>query len=234
MGKLAERFLAVRERAVASYRRAGNLPGEPRIVCVTKTQPLERIAEVVEAGATEIGENYVQEAIRKDVFSLRQGRDLAVHYIGHMQSNKYNAMLHLFDTIDSSDEDLLEHARTYSPAVPVHTHEFLLEINAGEEPQKTGLTLARVQKLAAESWAGFAVISGFMTVVPLQASTSIRAALYDNVWALMRALVEEHGYSQLRELSMGTSDDFEVALEHGATMIRVGTAIFGTRETGRL
>jgi len=216
---------------VASYRRAGNLPGEPRIICVTKTQPLERIAEAVEAGVTEIGENYVQEAIRKDVFSLRQGRDLTVHYIGRMQSNKYNTMLHLFDAIDSSDENLLKHACARSLAVPVHTHEFLLEINAGEEPQKAGLTLARVQELAAERWEGFAAISGFMTVVPLQASTNMRAALYDDVRALMRELVEKHGYSQLRELSMGTSDDFELALEHGATMIRVGTAIFGARGT---
>src|SRR5450759_4943215 len=98
VGSIAERLAEVRERACLSYRRAAGQPGEPHIVCVTKTQPLPRILEAIDAGATEIGENYLQEAIRKDVFALCESRGVTVRYIGRLQSNKYNAILRVFDT----------------------------------------------------------------------------------------------------------------------------------------
>jgi pyridoxal phosphate enzyme (YggS family) len=229
VGEIAERFAAVRERALVSYRRAGHLPGEPRIVCVTKMQPLARVVEVIEAGATEVGENYVQEAVRKDVFGLRQSSPLVVHYIGRMQSNKYNAMLRLFDSVDSSDPGILERAEGQRPDVRLQTREFLLEVNAGEEAQKGGLSVGQVRQLAEgrPTWLG--EISGLMTVVPLQATIGMRVRMYESVRELLAELVRDLGLSRLKVLSMGTSDDFELALEHGSTMIRVGTAIFGPR-----
>ena len=229
MGEIAERFAAVRERAVVSYRRAGNMPGEPRIVCVTKMQPLARIVEAIEAGATELGENYVQEALRKDVFSLRESRHVAVHYIGRMQSNKYNAVLRLFDAVESADQGILEHVRGQLPTAHPQAQEFLLEINAGEEEQKGGLSVEQVRRLADERPPWLSMVSGFMTVVPLQATPEMRATMYESVRDLLGELVRTAGMSHLKVLSMGTSDDYELALEHGSNMVRVGTAVFGSR-----
>ena len=205
------------------------MPGEPRIVCVTKTQSLARIAEAVEAGAAELGENYVQEALRKDVFSLRESRHVAVHYIGRMQSNKYNAVLRLFDSIESADQGILERAQGQLPGTRRHSQEFLLEVNAGEEEQKGGLSIEQVRRLADERPPWFSEVSGFMTVVPLQATPQMRATMYESVWKLLGELVRSAGLSHLKVLSMGTSDDYELALEHGSNMVRVGTAIFGPR-----
>jgi pyridoxal phosphate enzyme (YggS family) len=229
VGEIAERFAAVRERAVVSYRRAGNMPGEPRIVCVTKMQPLARIVEAIEAGATELGENYVQEALRKDVFSLRESRHVAVHYIGRMQSNKYNAVLRLFDAVESADQGILERVRGQLPTAHPHAQEFLLEINAGEEEQKGGLSVEQVRRLADERPPWLSMVSGFMTVVPLQATPEMRATMYESVRDLLGELVRTAGMSHLKVLSMGTSDDYELALEHGSNMVRVGTAVFGSR-----
>jgi pyridoxal phosphate enzyme (YggS family) len=229
VGEIAERFAAVRERAVASYRRAGNMPGEPRIVCVTKMQPLARIVEAIEAGATELGENYVQEALRKDVFSLRESRHVAVHYIGRMQSNKYNVVLRLFDAVESADQGILERVRGQLPTAHLQAQEFLLEINAGEEEQKGGLSVEQVRRLADERPPWLSMVSGFMTVVPLQATPEMRATMYESVRDLLGELVRTAGMSHLKVLSMGTSDDYELALEHGSNMVRVGTAVFGPR-----
>ncbi len=229
MEAIAERFAAVRERALVSYRRAGHLSGEPRIVCVTKMQPLARVVEVVEAGATEVGENYVQEAVRKDVFSLRQSSPLIVHYIGRMQSNKYNTMLRLFDSVDSADPGILERMQSRTLPVSLQTHEFLLEVNAGEEDQKGGLSLWQIRELAAARVPWLSEISGLMTVVPLEATTAMRAKMYESVRELLEELARGLDSTRLSILSMGTSDDFELALEHGSNMVRVGTAIFGPR-----
>ena len=214
---------------MASYRRAGYLPGEPRIVCATKMQPLARIVEVIEAGATEVGENYVQEAVRKDVFSLRQSSPIVVHYIGRMQSNKYNTMLRLFDSVDSADPGILERVEGQKPDARLQAREFLLEVNAGEEAQKGGLSIEQVRQLAEGRPTWLNEISGLMTVVPLQATARQRVRMYESVRELLAELVRDLGLSRLKVLSMGTSDDFELALEHGSTMVRVGTAIFGPR-----
>jgi pyridoxal phosphate enzyme (YggS family) len=229
VGEIAERFAEVRERALASYRRAVNRPGEPRIVCVTKMQPVARVEEVIEAGAAEIGENYLQEAVRKDVFGLRQTSAVAIRYIGRLQSNKYNAILRLFDSVDSADPGILERAQDQASPVPIQAHEFLLEVNAGEEAQKGGLTVRQIRELAAARAPWLREISGLMTVVPLQATMETRVKMYESVRELLGELVRDLGSTRLSVLSMGTSDDFELALEHGSTMIRVGTAVFGPR-----
>jgi pyridoxal phosphate enzyme (YggS family) len=229
VGEIAERFAEVRERALVSYRRAGYLPGEPRIVCVTKMQPLTRIVEVIEAGASEIGENYLQEAVRKEVFGLRQTSTVAIRYIGRLQSNKYNAILRLFDSVDSADPGILERAQDQASLIPMQAHEFLLEVNAGEEARKGGLTVRQIRELVAAQAPWLREISGLMTVVPLQATTEMRVNMYESVRELLGELARDLATTRLKVLSMGTSDDFELALEHGSTMIRVGTAIFGPR-----
>lgn len=229
MGEIAERFAEVRGRALASYRRAGNLPGEPRIVCVTKMQSADRIVEAIEAGAVELGENYVQEAVRKGVLGLRGPQPVIIHYIGRMQSNKYNSILRLFDAVDSADLGILERAEDQKAGEPIRAQEFLLEVNAGDEVQKGGMSVGQIRRLAELRPPWLREIAGLMTVVPLQATIDMRARMYESVRELLAELNRDPGLSRLRVLSMGTSDDFELALEHGSTMIRVGTAVFGPR-----
>jgi pyridoxal phosphate enzyme (YggS family) len=231
VGSIAERLAEVRERAGVSYRRAGSRPGELHIVCVTKTEPLPRIVEAINAGATEIGENYLQEAIRKDVFSLCESQKVTVRYIGRLQSNKFNAILRAFDAVDSGVPELLEHVRNMPDCEARRARTFLLEVNAGEESQKGGLTIPQIHELAATGAPWLHEISGLMAVVPLQATMQMRATMYESVGLLFQELARDLGSSCVRLLSMGTSDDFEVAIEHGSNMIRIGTAIFGPRSS---
>ena len=199
------------------------------MLCVTKTQPLDRILDVLEAGATEIGENYLQEAVKKDVFSLRRDWSVGVHFIGRLQSNKYSPILRLFDAVDSSDQPFLEKVaeRQADPAIRAST--FLLEVNAGGEAQKGGLTVTEVRALADANASWLGRLNGLMAVVPLVATMSERARLYDSVHELYCNLAHQLGEAQFSLLSMGTSDDYELALAHGSNMVRVGTAIFGPR-----
>ena len=229
MGAIAERLAEIRERARVSYRRTAGGLGEVHVVCVTKTQPLSRIVEAIDAGATEIGENYLQEAIRKDVFTLCEARHVSVRYIGRLQSNKYNAILRLFDAVDSAGPELLEHLSAIRDREPQRARTFLLEVNAGEESQKGGLTVRQVRDLAAAGTPWLQAISGLMAVVPLQATMQMRAILYQSVSVLFRDLASDLGSSRVALLSMGTSDDFELAIDRGSNMIRVGTGVFGPR-----
>jgi PLP dependent protein len=217
-----------------SYCRVAGRPGEPRIVCVTKTQPLPRILEAIDAGATEIGENYLQEAIRKDVFALRGSHGVTVRYVGRLQSNKYNAILRLFDAVDSADRRLLDHLDSIEDRGDLRACTFLLEVNAGEESQKGGLTVPEIRELAATGTPWLHEISGLMAVVPLQATMQVRTILYRSVSELFHELVSDLGSSRVTLLSMGTSDDYELAIEHGSNMIRIGTGIFGARSPSRV
>lgn len=229
MGAIADRLAEVRERATSVYGHVLGSSGMPRLVCVTKMQPLSSIVEAIDAGAAEIGENYLQEAVRKGVFVLRHDRGVTVRYIGRLQSNKYNAILRDFDTVDSADLKLLEHVQATHDKQDHQTHTFLLEVNAGEEAQKGGLTIAEIRELAAGRSRLLQEVEGLMAVVPLGASLEERSRIYDNVHLLFLDLVHEFGKERVTTLSMGTSDDFEVAIEHGANMIRIGSAIFGPR-----
>lgn len=217
-----------------SYRRAAGQPGEPHIVCVTKTQPLSRILEALDAGVTEIGENYLQEARRKDVFALRDSHGVTVRYIGRLQSNKCNAILRVFDTVDSAGPDILERLNGMQDRRTLMARTFLLEVNAGEEAQKGGLTVRQIRELAAAGIPWLQEVSGLMAVVPVQATTQERVVLYESVSELFHDLARDLGPTQVRLLSMGTSDDFELAIEHGSNMIRVGTGIFGSRSSSRV
>jgi len=234
VGSIAERLAEVRERACLSYRRAAGQPGEPHIVCVTKTQPLLRILEAIDAGATEIGENYLQEAIHKDVFTLRESHGATVRYIGRLQSNKYNAIIRLFDAVDSADPELLERLHGSRDRGTQRACTFLLEVNAGEESQKGGLSMPQIRELAAAGTPWLHEISGLMAVVPLQTTMQMRAILYQSVSVLFHELARDLGSSRVTLLSMGTSDDFELAIEHGSNMIRIGTGIFGPRSPSQV
>ena len=207
----------VRERIAQAARRAGRRPEEILLVAVSKTAPVERVRAAIDAGVPALGENRVQEAKEK----IRQlAHPVPWHLIGQLQTNKARDAVALFDLIQSVDRVDLARELDRRAGKPV---DVLLEVNVGAEPSKGGFAPADL-KPALEAIAELPRlrVRGLMTIPPAasdpeQARPSFR---------LLRELRDQTG---LTELSMGMSADFEVAIEEGATMVRVGTAIFGAR-----
>jgi PLP dependent protein len=213
----------VRERLARAAERAGRRPDDVLLIAVSKTVEVERIRAAVAAGITALGENRVQEAKSK---IAELGRPAAWHLIGHLQSNKARDAVELFDLIHSLDR--LELARELERRAGARGQvvEALLQVNVGGEASKGGVgpdavgeTLDAIGKLP------HVRVRGLMTIPP-----EVERPEDARPWfRRLRELGERHG---LRELSMGMSHDFEVAVEEGATMVRVGTAIFGPRPPG--
>jgi pyridoxal phosphate enzyme (YggS family) len=210
----------VRERIAEAAARSGRRAADVRLIAVSKTVGVDRIREGIAAGIEALGENRVQEA-RAKIAVL--GRPVPWHLIGHLQTNKVKEALELFDLIHSLDR--LELARecerrAAARGVPVAA---LLEVNVAGEASKGGFLPDQVSP-AIEACAALehVRVRGFMAIPP-----AVEKAEDARPWfRTLRALAARHG---LPELSMGMSGDFEVAIEEGATMVRVGTAIFGPR-----
>ena len=217
---LRQNLGAVRERVARAAERAGRRGQDVLLIGVSKTVTAERIRLGVEAGLTALGENRVQEA-REKIKIL--GRPVPWHLIGHLQTNKVRDALELFDLIHSLDR--LELAREIERRAgdPGRVVDTLLEVNVAGEPSKTGFAPDAVGP-ALEAIGGMTHlrVRGLMAIPPI-----VERAEDSRGWfQALRRLAERHG---LKELSMGMSADFEVAIEEGATMVRVGTAIFGVR-----
>jgi pyridoxal phosphate enzyme (YggS family) len=213
-------LMRVRERIAAAAERAGRRADDVLLIAVSKTVEVERIKEAIAAGVTALGENRVQEAKAK-IAAL--GRPVPWHLIGHLQTNKVKDALALFDVIHSVDR--LEVARELErrAAGAGRPVDVLLEINVANEPTKSGFAPDAVAA-ALDAVGGMAhlKVRGLMAIPPIaERPEDSRAA-----FRALRALAERH---KLGDLSMGMSGDFEVAVEEGATMVRVGTAIFGPR-----
>jgi PLP dependent protein len=210
----------VRERLARAAERSGRRPADVLLIAVSKTVDVERMRAAVAAGVAALGENRVQEA-RSKVAEL--GRPVAWHLIGHLQTNKARDAVELFDVIHSLDRVELARELERRAAARGQVVEALLQVNVAAEASKGGVgadlvgeTLDIVGKLP------HVRVRGLMTIPP-----EVERAADARPWfRRLRELGERHG---LRELSMGMSHDFEVAVEEGATMVRVGTAIFGPR-----
>jgi hypothetical protein len=198
---------------------------------VTKTVPAPVIREGVAAGLSVLGENYIQEARSKmEVLS-----DLAVawHFIGHLQSNKARVAVEAFDWIHTVDRESLareldRQAHRQGRRVPV-----LLQVNVGEEVSKNGARIEELEGLFTLLAAldGLAV-RGLMALPPYEENPELVRPHFREMRELLDRLRQKASRSEeLTELSMGMSHDFEVAIEEGATMVRVGTALFGSRTT---
>ena len=210
----------VRERIARAAERAGRRPEDVLLVGVTKTVDVARIRAAVAAGLTALGENRVQEA-RGKIAEL--GRPAAWHLVGHLQTNKAREALDLFDVVHSVDRiDLARELdrRARARGRPIDA---LVQINIAVEPSKGGWPPEAVETAvdALMALRGLRV-RGLMTIPP----PVDRAEDARGWFRALRKLGERHG---LADLSMGMSSDFEVAVEEGATMVRVGTAIFGPR-----
>ena len=211
----------VRERIARAAERAGRRPEDVLLIGVSKTVDVGRIRAGLAAGLRALGENRVQEAKSK-VAEL--GRSAAAwHLIGHLQTNKVKDALELFDVIHSLDRIELAHELERRAATRELAVEAMVQVNVAGEPSKGGFAPDTVgQALEAIAKLAHVKVTGLMAIPP-EAERPEDARPW---FRRLRELAERHG---LARLSMGMSGDFEVAVEEGATMVRVGTAIFGAR-----
>jgi pyridoxal phosphate enzyme (YggS family) len=214
MSEIAAHVAAVEARIAEAARRAGRDPGSVTLVAATKTVDVARIAGALAAGVTQIGENRAQELLEKAP-ALLDAPPHEWHFLGSLQRNKVRALASLVALWHSVDrESLVEEIARRAPGARV-----LLEVNLAGEPQKPGAAPAAVGALADAARTRGLVVAGLMAVPP--------AGDGPRPWfAQLRALAAT---LDVTELSMGMSDDFEVAVEEGATIVRVGRALFGDR-----
>ena len=240
-GPIAQRIAAIRQRIAAAAARAGRSADEITLIAVTKTHPLPSIEQVLRAGLRDLGENRVQEAEEK-VGAVEAAGPVRWHLIGHLQRNKARRAVQIFAMIHSVDnlrlaETLSRVAAEEGAAEPLP---ILLQLNVSGEESKEGFALAG--GVRSPQWAEFAAtaarivalphlrVQGLMTIAPY--SEDIEGVVRPCFRRLREArdeLARSIPAGDWRHLSMGMSGDFEVAIEEGATLVRVGTAILGER-----
>ena len=222
--EIADRLAAVRQRITAAAWRSARAPDTIRLVLASKTQSPQAIRSAYQAGVREFGENYVQEALAKQQ-ALVDLKDVRWHLIGHLQSNKANAAAQSFDMIQTLDSLRLAQAiarvRRGAP-MPV-----LVEINLGGEASKTGVSPDGAEELIMAVMDKVEV-KGLMAIPPPGPAAEFSRPYFIRLRELRDRLAGSTGLA-LSELSMGMTDDFEVAIEEGASIVRVGRAIFGER-----
>lgn len=224
MSEIRERVQAIERRITAACDRAGRAWQEVALIAVSKTFPAEAVDAAIEAGIREVGENRVQEAREKIPAVLRPAR---WHLIGHLQSNKAKDAVALFDVVQTLDSAPLADRLARLAAEASKPLEVLIQVNVGGEEQKSGVEPDAVERLASHvSRLPELRLTGVMTVPPFLEPEEVRP-YFQRLRGIRDTLRER--YDSCRELSMGMSDDFEVAIEEGATMIRIGRAIFGGR-----
>lgn len=209
----------VEDRIARACRVAGRERGEVTLVAVSKTHPAEAVEPLIAAGQRVFGENRVQEAQAKWPALRERHRDLALHLVGQLQSNKAADAVALFDAIHSLDRPSLVKALARAMDKADRRVPCFVQVNIGAEEQKGGVAIAGLPALLAEARAADIPLAGLMCVPPLETEPAPFFALLDK-------LARDHG---LEGRSMGMSGDFETAIMLGATHVRVGTALFGER-----
>jgi hypothetical protein len=225
MPTIKENLLKVMVRIEEAARRARRDPGGIKLVAVSKTVEPARIKEAIEAGVPILGENYIQEA-RKKIEEI--GRSVAWHFIGHLQSNKAKSAIHLFDMIHSVDSLSLAKELNRRAEQDNRTVKTLVEVNLSQEATKFGTDEEKLFELAqAMLQLNHLSLEGLMTMPPYFDDPERGRPYYVKLRELRERMVREG--IPVKELSMGMSNDFEIAIEEGATYVRIGTAIFGPR-----
>lgn len=225
---IKENLLKIQERIQNACQRASRNPDEVTLIAVSKTKPNEMIEEAISCGQMVFGENYVQELAQKiEDFP----NDIHWHMIGHLQRNKVKYIIGKVDCIHSVDSIRLAKQIQEEAQKKDICQDILLEINVGMEESKWGFTLENVKE-ALEEISQFPnlKIKGFMTSAPYVANPEENRLLFRSLKQCFEE-IKQTPYSNvsMEILSMGMTNDFEVAIEEGATMVRIGTAIFGER-----
>jgi len=233
---IADRLAEIRARISAAAQSAGRDPSSVRLVAVSKTFPLESVVEAFAAGQRDFGENRVQEALPKIAQALQKvagsaDQSIRWHLLGHLQTNKARKAAPAFAMIQSVDSVELIQKLDQAAADTHHAPELLIQVDLAGEATKFGTPPGEVPRLFEAAVACRAVrVVGLMTLPPAPDTPEDSRRWFRQLCEL-RDTWQASGVpaSMLRELSMGMSGDFEVAIEEGATIVRVGTAIFGSR-----
>lgn len=213
----------VRARIAAAEARAGRPAGSVALIAVSKVQPLERIETVLQAGHRLFGENRVQEAAGKWPAFRERFPDVALHLIGPLQTNKAKQAVALFDAIQTLDRPSLAGKLADAMAATGRTPALFVQVNTGREPQKAGVAPEDADAFLAACARDYGLgVAGLMAIPPEADDPAPH-------FALLADLAARNG---LTGLSMGMSGDFETAITHGATHVRVGSALFGARAGG--
>lgn len=231
---LAARFSQVRAQLAAAAQRCGRSPDEVKLVAISKTHPPSAITELIELGATDVGENRVQEAEAK---VAEVGRDkVRWHLVGHLQANKARRAVSLFHVIHSLDSiDLAQRLDRLCEEKQRERLSVLIQVDLGHEETKSGIEEAALGQLT-ESLASLPRLEliGLMTLPPFFDDPEHSRPFFRRLRELRDELAGQGVFGDRKgELSMGMTHDFAVAIEEGATMVRIGTAIFGERGTSR-
>ena len=227
---MKERLQRVKDRMAAAAQSCGRDPDSVRLVAVSKTVDADRVAMAIEAGADILGENYIQEA--RDKFNALYDQPVAWHFIGHLQSNKAKYAVRMFDLIHSVDSHKLAKALDKEARKNEKVQDILIQVNISQEETKSGIDAAEAVELITEIGALENVrVKGLMTMPPFFDQPE-KARPYFRQLARLRDQIAEAGIPDvdMKELSMGMTGDFEVAIAEGATLVRIGTAIFGARQ----
>lgn len=222
-----ENLYQVRRRIAAAARRAGREPGEIKLVAVTKTVPPEIIKEALQAGISSFGENRTQELLKKhDDFAA----DVEWHLIGHLQTNKVNKIIGKVTLIHSLDSWRLAEAISRAAMGNNTVVNVLVQVNVAGETTKYGILPAETADFvdSAARLPGLA-LRGLMTIAPWTVNPEDVRPVFRQLKDLAVSLKNNKAGAVMEYLSMGMSGDFEVAVEEGANILRIGTAIFGTR-----
>ena len=226
---IADRVAAVRERITRSAERASRPPGDVTLVGVSKTFPAESVRTAFAAGVRHFGENRVQEASAKiDALADLRSRGLQWHLIGHLQSNKGRKAASLFDVVQSVDSVALAERLARAATESGRALRVLVQVDLAGETTKSGLPEAELTE-ALRRMGGLdgLQVTGLMALPPYLGPEEVRP--YFRRLRILRDEALQEGLLDGNDLSMGMSHDFEAAVEEGATIVRVGTAIFGER-----
>ena len=217
---MANRLRGVQARIAEAVMLAGRPPGSVTLVAVSKTHPVEAIREAIDAGQAVFGENRVQEAAAKFPGLRATHPELALHLIGGLQTNKAREAVRLADMIESLDRPRLADALADAADKEGRVPRLLIQVNVGDEPQKAGVARADADAFIRGCRTRFGdALTGLMCIPPAEGDPAPH-------FAWLAACAARHGLSTV---SMGMSGDYEIAIAHGATHVRVGSAIFGAR-----
>ncbi len=226
---MRQRLKTVKDRIRKVAESCGRDPGSVRLVAVSKTMPADRVREAIASGVTILGENYIQEA-REKIAELSE-HPVSWHFIGHLQTNKSKYAVKLFDLIHSVDSLRLARELNKQAGKINKVQEILIQVNLSEEASKSGTSSGELKELATEiSQLEHIAVKGLMTMPPFFDEPE-RAKPFFSELRRLRNQVGAAAIPNLGmdELSMGMTGDFEVAIQEGATLVRIGTAIFGQR-----
>jgi pyridoxal phosphate enzyme (YggS family) len=231
ISSLSDRLQSVRQRITAAAKRSGRLTDEITLIAITKTHSVPVLKSAIELGVTELGENRVQEAEPK---IQEIGRAAAHwHLVGHLQSNKARRAAHLFDVIHSLDSvELARRLDRVCDEEAIKTLKVLIQVDLAREAGKSGIQENELQGLAkVVRQCRHLQLCGLMVLPPFFENADDVRPFFRRLRDLRDELHRQEYFGQLDgELSMGMTHDFEIAVEEGATMLRIGTAIFGERE----